>query len=269
MEAIKLRFPGTDAADLLLGVGEHGVGRRGDDPGAISRVDDLEEARVRLCLDRRGIWMTVGDRTSGVHVNGRPVRRIAMLRIGDSVYIEGIEIVLVADDSLALVAATLIDLPAQTADDPRIVLRGVGGRHYGRSFTLDKPRVVGRSPDADIRIDDTAFSDRHARIELHGDQVVLRDLDSAEGSFVNGQRVRDALLQPGDQLVFHAHHRFIVEAPGRVQPAAAAPPPAAESPSDATPGASLRTARRLPWLLLAALLIAAALSALLLFGSSS
>jgi hypothetical protein len=83
--------------------------------------------------------------------------------------------------------------------------------------------------------------------------------------------VRDALLKPGDQLMFDAHHRFVIEAPGRSlgAPGASAddvPEETARVPTRPDPSAS---ARRLPWLLLAALLIAAALSALLLFGVSS
>jgi pSer/pThr/pTyr-binding forkhead associated (FHA) protein len=147
------------------------------------------------------------------------------------------------------------------------VLRGLGGPYHGRSFTLERPRLVGRSPDADIRLDDPEVAERHARLELHGDFVQLRDLGSAEGSLVNGRAVRDALLRPGDQVVFDAHHRFVVEAPGHIT----SPTLEAMHEDEAVErvdGPTLTSStRRLPWLLLAALLIAAALSALLLFGS--
>jgi len=154
--------------------------------------------------------------------------------------------------------------------DPRVVLRGVGGQYHGRSFTLEQPRLVGRSSDADIRIDDPAFADRHARLELIGDDIVLRDLGSVDGSVVNGEPVRDALLHTGDQIVFDAHHRFVVEAPMRQKTAR----DHAEEDSirdvamaQAQEDASQPSAWRLPWLLLAALLIAGLLAALLLFGS--
>src|SRR5690606_39694407 len=97
-------------------------------------------------------------------------------------------------------------------------------RHHGRSFTLDVPRLVGRAPGADIRIDDPAFAERHARIELAGGQVWLRDLGSEEGSVVNGESVRDAVLHPGDQVVFDANYRFVVDSPRRY--VSQLPPPA-------------------------------------------
>lgn len=269
MDEFKLRFPGTDVADLPLGMGQHGIGRNGEGQYAFGRVDDAGDASVLFSVDRRGVWLSIAGQTQGVHVNGRPVRRIAMLRIGDSVYVDGVEIMLVTSQPVPEIPSTLVDAPADSTVDPRVVLRGVGGRYHGRSFTLERPRLVGRSADADVRIDDPAFAERHARIDLQGDIIVLRDLGSAEGSVVNGVIVRDAMLKPGDQLMFDAHHRFIIEAPARTLATAPAP----VETEDDDPGQLAQTAgwsmRRLPWLLLAALLIAAALSALLLFGVSA
>jgi pSer/pThr/pTyr-binding forkhead associated (FHA) protein len=154
---------------------------------------------------------------------------------------------------------------ADAPGDLRLVLRGVGGRYHGRSITLERPRLVGRAAEADIRIDDQAFPEHHARLEHHAGRVLLRDLDSGEASSVNGKPVRDAVLLPGDQVVFDAQHRFVVEAPGRQL----LPEDAPETDLASTRFGKERNGsrvRRLPWLLLAALLIAGALSLLLLFG---
>lgn len=252
-----LRFPGPPATERPLGTGMHGIA-----PGAAGIVD-ARQAPVRICVDRRGVWLHVDEGAGGVHVNGRPVQRLAMLRMGDVVFVDGVD--------LALVGPTLptdaTPVSARSDGDPRVVLRGVGGRYHGRSFTLERPRLVGRAVEADIRLDDPEVAERHARLELHGDLVQLRDLGSAEGSLVNGQPVRDALLRPGDQVVFDAHHRFVVEAPGHVTSPVVDPVHDEEAVERVDGPALAQSTRRLPWLLLAALLIAAALSALLLFGS--
>lgn len=268
MDQITLRFPGTDLAPLPLGGGVHGIGRGPD--GTPRMLGEAPGASVRFCVDRRGVWLTVAEAVRGVHVNGRPVRRMAMLRVGDTVHMDGMEIVLVATHP-ALAAPTPQAPVEQGGDDPRVVLRGVGGRYHGRSFTLDRPRLIGSGAEADVRIDDPAFAARHARIELQDGAIVLRDLGSEEGSVVNGEVRRDAVLQPGDQIVFDAHHRFVIEAPA-IAPRRDDPPPLPEDAA-VVPVAGGRqalesSARRLPWLLLAALLLAAALSALLLFGSA-
>lgn len=267
VDSLRLRFPNQSYADLLLGPGVHGIGRGAS--GQVAPVADAQQALLQLCVDRRGTWMRIGAGARGVHVNGRPVRRMAMLRVGDAIYVDGAELLLLG---VGDVGTDALPAPANEAGDARVLLRGVGGQHHGRSFTLERPRVVGRGADCDIRIDDPAFAERHARLAVHEDQVLLRDLGSAEGTVVNGQAVRNALLQPGDQIVFDAHHRFVVEAPGRPASHEAGHPEMDELPASTSSTASaLGTSgtRRLPWLLLTALLIAGALSVLLLFGSSS
>lgn len=54
-----------------------------------------------------------------------------------------------------------------------------------------RPRghVVGRSPDADIRISDPYSSEFHARVGIQDGQVVVHDLGSTNGTYVNGRRV--------------------------------------------------------------------------------
>ena len=47
---------------------------------------------AQVCLDRRGLWLQVPAGARGVHINGRPVQRMAMLRAGDAVYVDGVEL---------------------------------------------------------------------------------------------------------------------------------------------------------------------------------
>ena len=260
MNPALLRFPGQPSVELPLAAGVHGIGRAGGE--RLGPVDP-RQAAVRICVDRRGIWLYVEQGARGVHVNGRPVQRLAMLRLGDVVFVDGAEVALVG----APAPAEGDGDPAPAPADARLVLRGLGGRHHGRSFTLERPRLVGRSADADIRLDDPAAAERHARLEPRGDAILLRDLGSAEASLVNGVPMRSALLRPGDQLVFDAHHRFVVEAPGHASVDPARAPPADDAIEERDEGRLAPSARRLPWLLLAALLLAAGLSALLLFGA--
>jgi len=261
MDPLRLRFAGQAVDDRPLAIGVHGLGRR---DGRLALVEGGGEP-VRLCVDRRGVWLNVDEGGPGVHVNGRQVRRMAMLRVGDAIYVDGTELRLVSAVPVQLPPDDVPPAGGDGVPNLRVVLRGVGGRYHGRCFTLERPRLVGRHSEADIRIDDPAFADRHARLELVGEQVVLRDLGSAEGSQVNGEPVRDALLSAGDQVVFDGHHRFVVEAPQRRPRAADAQPVHAAPAADVQSGPG-RAASRLPWLLLAAIGIAALLAALLLFG---
>jgi len=59
---------------------------------------------------------------------------------------------------------------------------------------------VGRKRDNDLVVDNPRVSRRHAQLRASGAKVMLFDLDSAGGTFVNGQRVRQAVLEPGDVI---------------------------------------------------------------------
>ena len=100
MNELRLRFSDGDQPDLVLGAGVHALGRR---PDGLGPVDAEQPWLLQLCNDRRGIWLTVADDLRGVHVNGRPVQHVAMLRAGDSIHVDGNELLLTAaNDGRAL-----------------------------------------------------------------------------------------------------------------------------------------------------------------------
>jgi pSer/pThr/pTyr-binding forkhead associated (FHA) protein len=264
MNELRLRFSDGDQPDLVLGTGVHALGRRPNGLGPVAREQPW---LLQLCNDRRGIWLTVADEMRGVHVNGRPVQHVAMLRAGDSIHVDGNELLLTAaNDGREVPPAS--GAPRDPVATLRLALRGIGGNHHGRSISLDKPRRIGRAADADIRIDGPGIADLHAVVDVVNGQAVLRD--AGADVLVNGQRVRQALLQAGDQIAFDVQHRFVLEGPPP-------PPPGTSGASrlqqafaddaDEAPAAPRKPGLRLPWLLLAAILMAAALSGLLLFGA--
>jgi hypothetical protein len=71
----------------------------------------------------------------------------------------------------------------------------------GGRYVLDRRAVVlGRSRECDVVLDDRSVSRRHAELVRHGDAFLLRDLDSTNGSAVNGKRIRESAVQPGDDI---------------------------------------------------------------------
>ena len=266
MHSLLVHFPHQTQPDQPLLAGVQRIVRQAN--GSIAVVTTSQGALLlaQFCLDGRGLWLQVAAGIRSVHVNGRPVRRMAMLRAGDAVYVEGVEMIVrgVAEG----VAQPPPPQPGAVAAERIALLRGVGGVHHGRSFPLDRPRVIGRDADADILIDEPAFAPRHARVERLGDRVLLRDLGSPEGSRVNGIAVRHCWLQGGDQLVFDGHHRLVLELPDdpRTQPLPTDDELLPEYRAEGTPDRPRRV-RRWPWLLVSALLLAGVLSLLLLFGA--
>jgi adenylate cyclase len=63
-------------------------------------------------------------------------------------------------------------------------------------------RVVGRSPTSDIPVPDPTISRRHAELTASGDKLTVRDLDSANGTFVEGDRIETYVVSAGAMLRF-------------------------------------------------------------------
>ena len=71
--------------------------------------------------------------------------------------------------------------------------------------------VVGRRHDCDVRVDSSRVSRRHCCLAMSRDEVVVRDLSSTNGTWVNGERiVAAAELRHGDELGI-AHLRYRLE----------------------------------------------------------
>jgi len=87
-------------------------------------------------------------------------------------------------------------------------------------FIGDARIIVGRAESADLRLDDATVSKQHAAVEVVGNDHILRDLGSANGTMVNGQRVDRQLLQHGDVITIrdyeirYVDHKSVVAGPG-------------------------------------------------------
>ena len=72
------------------------------------------------------------------------------------------------------------------------------------------PVLIGRSSDAQVRVSDPWVSRRHCEIDQAEGTLVVRDLGSKHGTFVNGERTGVAQLLPGDRLTIGATSLEIV-----------------------------------------------------------
>src|SRR5215471_1052429 len=77
----------------------------------------------------------------------------------------------------------------------------------------DRPVTIGRSPDNDLPVDNLAVSNYHARVYFEGGRLVVEDLDSLNGTFVNDLRIERATLHDGDSIHI-GKHRIKVDATG-------------------------------------------------------
>jgi diguanylate cyclase (GGDEF)-like protein len=83
----------------------------------------------------------------------------------------------------------------------RAILTVLTGSASGRMFKLRASMTIGRSPACEIRLEDDGISRSHARVRCEDDQATIEDLQSRNGTFVNGERIREIVkVIDGDKI---------------------------------------------------------------------
>jgi diguanylate cyclase (GGDEF)-like protein len=76
----------------------------------------------------------------------------------------------------------------------------LAGTNVGEMYAVSDDMTLGRGSEAEIRILGDAISRRHARIQRSGQEITISDLQSTNGTFVNGVKVTTAVLADGDKI---------------------------------------------------------------------
>ncbi len=71
----------------------------------------------------------------------------------------------------------------------------IAGPDAGKMYVIDKPRVVIGRDGVDFALDDPEISRQHAAIEVIGDEVVLLDLGSTNGTLVDEAMIQESALE--------------------------------------------------------------------------
>jgi len=87
------------------------------------------------------------------------------------------------------------------AEGPALVVRSGGGRAGEHFIPQGERTTIGRSPDNDIFLDDVTVSRKHAVLSQNGNEFLIEDLGSLNGTFVNRRRIESpARLESGDEV---------------------------------------------------------------------
>lgn len=88
------------------------------------------------------------------------------------------------------------------------------GPDAGSTFIIDKDRTgCGRDPHSDLFLDDVTVSRKHAEFVRERDRFRILDLGSLNGTFVNGERVKNARLRSGDEVQIGKFKFVFLETP--------------------------------------------------------
>jgi pSer/pThr/pTyr-binding forkhead associated (FHA) protein len=249
-----VRRPGHPERRLILGVGTIHLGR-GEDNEIVLPDIGVSRRHAQIRVDPQSVVVSDLSSGNGTFVGGQ---RIAShtVRDGDEVFIDPFV--------LAFHVKSEQSLPPPTATSPsgaptvhfserdgstqgRLVV--LQGQRLDASYPIGGPRLtMGRAENHDVVLFDPAASRQHAEIRANGNDYWVVDPGSANGTFVNGHRIRETRLKHGDRIrVGATEFRFelvpTAEAAPPSPPAdrAPAPPPRDEHWSEVTGRTEPRT----------------------------
>ncbi len=212
---MKIHFPHGDHPDVQLQSGKYTLG---SSENADIRIEDkgLGEIHATITLDGTDCSVSIDNEARLISVNGKLVKSSKEVREGDlliaaQVHMKAMpseETVEEEDDNRTRVRMAL----------PKFILRGVSGAYFGKTYPLRGATIIGRHSECHICVNADGISRKHAQIDAEAAGLVVTDLGSSNGTFVNGEKIERADLNVGDELKLD-NIRFLVQTPGMTDPA--------------------------------------------------
>jgi len=90
------------------------------------------------------------------------------------------------------------------------------GPRAGLTWVLETgTTTIGRGPDQDIFLDDVTVSRRHAELTVGAAATPqIKDAGSTNGIYINGERLDESSVQPGDEIIIGKYHLILVHGDG-------------------------------------------------------
>lgn len=192
---LKIQFKDKRHPPLWVVEKLYNIGSASDNHLVISD-GGLDALHARFVTGDNKIFLKDNNSASGCFVNGQRITNKEVIP-GDIIRLGSIELEILDPSTQS---AAELGSKSETTKSWRLV--SDSSWLAGQSFLIpsDKPVVVGRDNQSDIVIPGTHLSRRHAELTVQGKSLRIKDLGSANGTFVNDKRIDNIVAHSGDQL---------------------------------------------------------------------
>lgn len=168
-------------------------------------------------LKVEGDMVTLSDvgTAAGTILNDSPLTGPVMLRAGDVISIQGVELEVVEVENEDILEGKTLVLSGTALFEMGLGCWAIvadSGPEKGQVIAIKEKTLIGRALECDISILEPGLSRQHAELDLVDDELIIRDLGSSNGTYLNGKKVNHSVCRSGDVLQFE-RIKFIVQAP--------------------------------------------------------
>lgn len=171
-------------------------------------IDDplVSDVHMEVLVDNEHLTLRNLVPSQAVVVNGQKITGACELKPDDTIVIGAVELLVIDPKREARLAAEQ-PAPNPQVRMPKATAWSLKANHTAlanRVFPLKDITTIGRSTECDISLPAAHLSRRHAQLQVIDGMLFVKDLDSANGTFLNGKRVAEARVKRGDELRFDA-----------------------------------------------------------------
>jgi pSer/pThr/pTyr-binding forkhead associated (FHA) protein len=178
--------------------------------------DTVSPFHAEIRVEGDQVFLSDTGSTAGTFVNGKRIARRTELRAGDVITVGKTDFGLVdpkqeiapAPEGATAITPALANIPiAQVAANKAgsgWSLKAKTGSIVGKTFPIPGMGkvVVGRANNCDIQLPANHVSRQHAEVQVVGGKLIVRDLNSANGTYINRKKISEGEAKAGDEVRF-------------------------------------------------------------------
>ncbi len=213
---LKLQFKDQRKPAIWLVEARYAIGK--DAKNNIVLTDEgISPFHAEIRIDGDQVFISDTGSSNGTFVNGKRIQRRTELRSADQIAIHTVEFLLIdpkrdmsgAAEGATAISPALANIPvALSANAGKQgsgwVLKAKTGSIVGKSFpvAVTGRMVIGRANNCDIQLPANHVSRQHAEVQVVGGKLMVKDLNSSNGTYINRKKVTDGELKNGDEVRF-------------------------------------------------------------------
>lgn len=158
--------------------------------------NDARDHHASLTVKNGQIYLHTLTSANDILVNGKQLNTDTPIQASDLIQIGASKMEVIDPNP----NNNIIDIPAPSTTVDKWFLVLTKGSQKGQRYPINQSSSAGRSSECDIHLNDSRISRKHVHLDVIGGSLRITDMNSANGTFINQDKINTTYARPGDYL---------------------------------------------------------------------